>query len=222
MCKVSVFPFVICVFLRIEIITHHHHVIIPSPPFLHQPCYKKLFSLRGSYNDVAAANASHVATAPATAATAAAATVVAVPAAVVAVAQVDVQLMKKPSSPQSVVAAPVAPAPAPEVVTVKPVERVAPSPVKPAGLGLGGGIKCSVCTKSIYAADPQFNADGKIFHKNCFKCLVCKSQLGLSSLAQIEGMCVCKTCYQAEFKMRGKVRMEKREERDKHDIFIQH
>jgi hypothetical protein len=127
--------------------------------------------------------------------------------------------MKKPTSPQSaavVVAAAaavvVAPAPVPEVVAVavKPVVApvvIAPSPVKTTGLGLGGGIKCSVCTKSIYAADPQFNADGKIFHKNCFKCLVCKSQLGLSSLAQIEGMCVCKTCYQAEFKMRGKVRI---------------
>lgn len=111
----------------------------------------------------------------------------------------------KPSSPAEQ-APPKASATAATQPVPKAATRVAPSPVK-AGLGgLGGGNKCAVCAKAVYAADPQFAADGKLFHKNCFKCLVCKSQLGLSSLAQIEGFCLCKPCYKTEFKMRGKVR----------------
>ncbi len=113
----------------------------------------------------------------------------------------------QPSSPavEQAAALPKPAAPAATQAVLKAATRVAPSPAK-AGLGgLGGGNKCAVCAKAVYAADPQFAADGKLFHKNCFKCLVCKSQLGLSSLAQIEGFCLCKPCYKTEFKMRGKV-----------------
>jgi hypothetical protein len=34
--------------------------------------------------------------------------------------------------------------------------------------------KCKICTKSVYANDPQINLDGSLFHKPCAKCEDCK------------------------------------------------
>jgi cysteine/glycine-rich protein len=92
-----------------------------------------------------------------------------------------------------------------------PPPSTLPSPTAPPKAAakaspFGGGNRCAVCEKAVYAADPQFTTDGRSFHKTCFKCLVCKGQLGLSALAQIEGFVLCKTCYKAEFKLRGKYR----------------
>ena len=36
--------------------------------------------------------------------------------------------------------------------------------------------KCDVCTKSVYAAE-RMEAGGRIYHKMCFKCSVCKNSL---------------------------------------------
>ena len=56
----------------------------------------------------------------------------------------------------------------------------------------GGGVKCAVCVKSVYPADPQISSDGHTWHKNtCFKCVNCSSQLSISNLAKIEGTLVC-------------------------------
>jgi len=68
----------------------------------------------------------------------------------------------------------------------------------------GGGAKCAVCTKSVYAADPQVKADAKVFHATCFTCKECKSQITLAKWAQLEGENFCKPCFKKVFMLRGK------------------
>jgi len=55
--------------------------------------------------------------------------------------------------------------------------------------------KCAVCTKAVYAAE-RIEAGGKIFHKLCFKCSVCKMSLNLNNYAQSEGVLFCKNDFQ--------------------------
>lgn len=38
----------------------------------------------------------------------------------------------------------------------------------------------------------KLEADGKVFHKNCFRCEECKKAVGLGSFASLEGK-VCAT-----------------------------
>ena len=52
-------------------------------------------------------------------------------------------------------------------------------------MSYGGGAKCTVCTKSVYAADPKVQADGKTWHASCFTCKECKSQITLAKWAQV-------------------------------------
>ena len=226
-----------------------------------KPCYKKLFSLRGSYNDVSAALSGVPLVAPkvkesaavveaksagegadaakpptaAVPAPAIAPKVVAViePVAEKAAGEEGGAVAAEESTSAEAVAATEAPtadasdaaaktqptaillakpalnvpakaaaAPAPTTTTALPSPTASKAPSKPSAFG--GGNKCACCEKAVYAADPQFATDGRTFHKTCFKCLVCKGQLGLSALAQIEGFILCKTCYKAEFKLRGK------------------
>jgi hypothetical protein len=54
--------------------------------------------------------------------------------------------------------------------------------------------KCDVCTKSVYAAE-RLEAGGRIYHKMCFKCSVCKNPLKLNTYSQAEGILYCKTDY---------------------------
>jgi len=56
--------------------------------------------------------------------------------------------------------------------------------------------KCDVCTKSVYAAE-RMEAGGRIYHKMCFKCNVCKNSLKLNNYAQ-SGVIYCKTDYHKE------------------------
>lgn len=67
----------------------------------------------------------------------------------------------------------------------------------------GGGIKCSACNKSVYSADPQVTDKGLTWHKSCFKCAICKGQIVLSHLCQIEGAICCKACFKKTFSTRG-------------------
>jgi uncharacterized CHY-type Zn-finger protein len=55
--------------------------------------------------------------------------------------------------------------------------------------------KCDICTKSVYAAE-RIEAGGRIFHKLCFKCSVCKMTLNLNNYAQSEGVLYCKNDFQ--------------------------
>jgi uncharacterized CHY-type Zn-finger protein len=52
--------------------------------------------------------------------------------------------------------------------------------------------KCDTCGKSVYAAE-RMEAGGRIFHKLCFRCSVCKNPLKLNNYSQSEGLLYCKT-----------------------------
>jgi len=122
-----------------------------------KPCYKKVFMLRGKYSDVggtAPVFAGSTTTAPAGGEGGAGES--AAPAAPAAVAPA---------------AAKAAPSPAP-----KPTGTPAPA----GEVKFGGGAKCPVCTKSVYAAEPSVAADGNKFHAACFRCLECKTQLTMA------------------------------------------
>ncbi|KAK3087988.1 hypothetical protein FSP39_013119 [Pinctada imbricata] len=60
---------------------------------------------------------------------------------------------------------------------------------------LGGGEKCGVCGKSVYAAERQ-EAGKIIYHKLCFKCSECKMSLKLNNYAQADKVLYCKKHYQ--------------------------
>jgi len=61
---------------------------------------------------------------------------------------------------------------------------------------------CLVCQKKVYQMD-KLDADGKIFHKNCFKCDHCKKNLTLGSYAALNGKFYCKPHYTQLFKLKG-------------------
>uniref|UniRef100_A0A0B7B5W6 LIM zinc-binding domain-containing protein n=1 Tax=Arion vulgaris TaxID=1028688 RepID=A0A0B7B5W6_9EUPU len=61
----------------------------------------------------------------------------------------------------------------------------------------GGGEKCGICEKSVYAQE-KIEAGGLPFHKNCFKCSTCKMPLKLQNYAQAGKVLYCKNHYQSE------------------------
>jgi len=68
----------------------------------------------------------------------------------------------------------------------------------------GGGTKCHVCTKSVYANE-ELKFENKTYHKLCFKCQECKKVItNLSGVAVIKGVVYDKNCFMKIFKTRGK------------------
>jgi hypothetical protein len=68
----------------------------------------------------------------------------------------------------------------------------------------GGGTKCAVCTKSVYANE-ELKFENKTYHKLCFKCNECKKVIvNLSGVAIIKGVVYDKNCFMKIFKTRGK------------------
>lgn len=51
--------------------------------------------------------------------------------------------------------------------------------------------KCQVCDKSVYEQE-KLVADGKTFHKTCFRCGHCKKVLSLGSYASLNEKTYCK------------------------------
>jgi hypothetical protein len=77
--------------------------------------------------------------------------------------------------------------PAPKQVTVEPA-------VDP--------TKCSVCNKTVYAME-KIEADKKIYHKSCFKCMHCKSILKLGNYTANDGQIYCKPHFLQLFAIKG-------------------
>jgi len=69
-------------------------------------------------------------------------------------------------------------------------------------LGLGGGDKCSRCSKTVYFAEKAIGA-GKNWHKQCFSCLTCKKGLDSDTLADKDGEIYCKACHGKNFGPKG-------------------
>jgi len=62
--------------------------------------------------------------------------------------------------------------------------------------------KCSVCLKTVYPVD-KITADGKDFHKTCFRCQECKKVLSLANYAALSGIIYCKPHFKQLFKTYG-------------------
>ncbi|CAF1084727.1 unnamed protein product [Rotaria sordida] len=62
--------------------------------------------------------------------------------------------------------------------------------------------KCSVCNKTVYAME-KIEADKKIYHKSCFKCMHCKSILKLGNYTANDGQIYCKPHFLQLFAIKG-------------------
>jgi LIM domain len=96
------------------------------------------------------------------------------------------------------------PVPSSSVSTSKPAPQTSSSASSPKVVYGGNLGKCASCSKTVYPADSHVSTDGLVFHTQCFKCSHCKSQLTLTTLAQIKGIPYCKTHFIELFKLRGK------------------
>ncbi|WOK92048.1 LIM domain-containing protein [Canna indica] len=67
----------------------------------------------------------------------------------------------------------------------------------------GGTLqKCLACEKTVYLVD-QLTADGRIYHRACFRCHHCKGTLKFSNYSSIDGVLYCKPHYDQLFKITG-------------------
>ena len=62
--------------------------------------------------------------------------------------------------------------------------------------------KCAVCAKTVYPME-FIGASDKAFHKNCFRCCVCKTKLLPTAYATVNERIFCNTHYDAAFKAGG-------------------
>ncbi|OVA11866.1 zinc finger protein [Macleaya cordata] len=62
--------------------------------------------------------------------------------------------------------------------------------------------KCRACEKTVYVVD-LLSADGKSYHKSCFKCSHCKGKLTISTYSSMEGVLYCKPHFEQLFKKTG-------------------
>ena len=61
---------------------------------------------------------------------------------------------------------------------------------------------CDVCGKRVYLTE-KLSADGKIYHKSCFRCHHCNSTLKLGSYAALEQKIYCKPHFKQLFALKG-------------------
>ncbi|PRP87045.1 xin actin-binding repeat-containing protein 2 isoform 3 [Planoprotostelium fungivorum] len=86
----------------------------------------------------------------------------------------------------------------------KPADEKSSAPVK-----TGTAIRmktalesCDICTKTLYITE-KIVADGKNFHKNCFKCGHCNTVLKLGNYAGLDGKFFCKPHFKQLFQSKG-------------------
>jgi len=65
-----------------------------------------------------------------------------------------------------------------------------------------GKESCDVCKKTVYVSE-KLTADGKIFHKSCFRCTHCNNVLKLGSYASMDGIFYCKPHFKQLFASKG-------------------
>lgn len=58
----------------------------------------------------------------------------------------------------------------------------------------GGGTKCHVCAKTVYAAE-TVSFDKRPFHAECFKCTTCQLKIAPSGSAMYEEKIYCHKCF---------------------------
>ena len=62
--------------------------------------------------------------------------------------------------------------------------------------------KCKACNKTVYQME-RLEADGAVFHKNCFRCSHCNMKVSTGSFASLEGKIFCKPHFKQLFKSKG-------------------
>ncbi|KAI3974285.1 hypothetical protein MKX01_030954 [Papaver californicum] len=62
--------------------------------------------------------------------------------------------------------------------------------------------KCKACDKTVYLVE-LLTADGKSYHKSCFKCSHCQGKLTISTYSSMEGVLYCKPHFEQLFKQTG-------------------
>merc|ERR1711964_646819 len=62
--------------------------------------------------------------------------------------------------------------------------------------------KCPKCGKSVYAAEERI-AGGHKFHKGCFKCDICATNLDSTTVAEHEAKLYCKQCHGRKYGPKG-------------------
>lgn len=62
--------------------------------------------------------------------------------------------------------------------------------------------QCVVCGQNVVIT-LQLRADGKVFHKACFRCKQCNQTLSLGNFAALEGKYYCKPHFKQLFKLKG-------------------
>jgi cysteine/glycine-rich protein len=62
----------------------------------------------------------------------------------------------------------------------------------------GGGVKCTICEKTVYAAE-QVNYEKKPYHAECFKCTHCSKKMnGGSDAAAYDDKLYCRKCFKEQ------------------------
>jgi len=61
---------------------------------------------------------------------------------------------------------------------------------------------CGVCHKSVYVME-QIKADGLVYHKRCFCCIVCQKPVSLGGYAALQGEIYCKPHFKQKFRLKG-------------------
>ena len=62
--------------------------------------------------------------------------------------------------------------------------------------------KCEVCGKTVYEME-KLVADGKTYHKACFRCAQCNKTVSAGTYAALDGKIYCKPCFKKMFKLKG-------------------
>lgn len=117
---------------------------------------------------------------------------------------------QKPTSPISPKGAvgvrPTSPRNAPSRQATKAAPAATPAPpavpVLPTGTPNVKNASCDICTQTVYAMD-KISADGKDYHKNCFRCAECNNVLRLGNYAALEGNMYCKPHFKQLFAIKG-------------------
>eukprot|EP01100_Stratorugosa_tubuloviscum_P013226 TRINITY_DN650_c2_g1_i3.p1 TRINITY_DN650_c2_g1~~TRINITY_DN650_c2_g1_i3.p1 ORF type:complete len:604 (-),score=309.16 TRINITY_DN650_c2_g1_i3:103-1914(-) len=81
----------------------------------------------------------------------------------------------------------------------KSIYGAVPPPKHQSDTVVEGVSKCNNCGKTVYVNE-RLGANGKVFHKSCFRCCVCQCVLKLGAFSFLDNKFFCDTHFQQAFK----------------------